>query len=139
MKGIQERKKILIEKKLCFDCTGSEHRASECQSKRSCQICQRKHHTPICDKNGQMIMATEGLVIHPVVVVKVNNIMCQALLDTGAGSSYASAALLDQLKLKPIKKETKNIDMMMSSTTSKLKIYDVEISELSEVVINRVT
>ena len=77
-------------------------------------------------------MATESLVIHPVAVVKVNNIMCRALLDTGAGSSYASAALLDQLNLKPIRKETKSIDMMMPSTTRKLEIYDVEISELSE-------
>ena len=78
-----------------------------------------------------MMMAAESLVIHPVVVMKVNN-MCQALLDTGAGSSYASAALLDRLKVKPVKKETKNIDMMMSSTTRKLEIYVVEISELSE-------
>ena len=53
------------------------------------------------------MMAAESLVIHPVVVVKVNYIMCRALLDTGTGSSYGSAALLDPLKLKPIKKETK--------------------------------
>ena len=78
------------------------------------------------------MMAAKRLVIHPVVVLKVNNIMCRALLDTGAGSSYAPAVLLDRLKLKPIKKETKNIDMMMSSTTRKLGIYHVEISELSE-------
>ena len=78
------------------------------------------------------MMAAESLVIHPVVVVKVNNIICRALLDTGAGSSYASAALLDRLKLQPIKKEIKNIDMRMSSTTRKLEINDVEISELSE-------
>ena len=77
-------------------------------------------------------MVAESLVIHPVVVVKVNSTMCRALLDTGAGSSYASTALLDRLKLKSIKKETKNIDMMMPSTTRELEIYDVEISELSE-------
>ena len=77
-------------------------------------------------------MAVESLVSNPVVSVKVNNIMCRALLDTVAGSSYASAALQDRLKLKTIKKETKNIDMIMSSTTSKLEIYDVEISELLE-------
>ena len=140
VKGMQERKKTLSEKKLCFNCTGSQHRASEWKSKRSCQICQRKHHTLICDKSSTMMMATESLVmmateslvIHPVVVVKVNNIMCRASLDTGAGSSYVSAALLDRLNLKPIRKETKSIDMMMSSTTRKLEIYDVEISELSE-------
>ena len=79
-----------------------------------------------------MMMAAESLVIHPLVVVKVNNIMCRDLLDTGAGSFYASAALLDRLKLKPIKKETKNIDKTIPSTTTKLEIYDVEISELSE-------
>ena len=85
----------------------------------------------ICHKNSEMMMAAESL-IDPVVVVKVNSIICRAFLDTGAGSSRASAAFLDQLKLKPIKKETKNIDMMMSSTTRKLEILDVEISELSE-------
>ena len=58
-------------------------------------------------------MVTQSLVIPPIVVVKVNNIICQALLDTSAGSYYASAALLDPLKLKHIKKETKNIGMMM--------------------------
>ena len=78
------------------------------------------------------MIAAESLVIHPVVVVKVNNIMCRTLLDTGAGSSYALAALLDRLKLKPIKKETESIDMVMSSTTRKLEICHVEISELSE-------
>ena len=34
-------------------------------------------------------------------------------------------------ELKPIKKETKDIDMMMYSTTRKLEVYHVEISELS--------
>ena len=77
-----------------------------------------------------MMIVAKSLVIHSVLVVKVINIMCRVLLDTGAGSSYASAALLDRLKLKPIKKETRNIDMMMCSTTKKLEIYDVEILEL---------
>ena len=35
--------------------------------------------------------------IFPVVVVKVNGIMCRALIDSGAGSSYASANLVDAL------------------------------------------
>ena len=47
-----------------------------------------------------MMMTVVDLVIHPDVAVKVNNIMCQALFDTGAGSSYT--ALLDRLKLKAI-------------------------------------
>ena len=109
VKGIQEFKKVLSEKKLCFNCAGSEHRASECKSKISRQICQRKHHTSRCDKNSQ-IMVTQSLAFHPVVLVKVKNIICRVLLDTSARSYYALAALLNPLKLKPIKKETKNID-----------------------------
>ena len=77
-----------------------------------------------------MMIVAKSLVIHSVAVVKGINIICRVLLDTGAASSYASAALLDRLKLKPIKKETRNIDMMMSSTTKQLEIYDVEILEL---------
>ena len=50
-----------------------------------------------------------------------------ALLNTGAGSSYASAALLERIKLKLIVEETKNIDIMMSSTTRKLEISDGDI------------
>jgi hypothetical protein len=52
-------------------------------------------------------------VIYPGVVVKVNGIHCRALLDTGAGSSYASAALLDQIKTCPVRKEVRRIEMMM--------------------------
>lgn len=39
-----------------------------------------------------MMLDTEGLVIYLVVVVKVNNITCRALLGTGTGTSYTSSA-----------------------------------------------
>ena len=42
------------------------------------------------------MVATEGLVIYTVVVVKVNNVTCRALLDTGTGSSYASSSFLEK-------------------------------------------
>ena len=48
--SVHERQKILSEKKLCFNCTGTRHRADECKSKLRCQICDRKHHTSICHK-----------------------------------------------------------------------------------------
>ena len=38
---------------------------------------------------------------HPIVMVKVNAVMCRALLDTGATVSYAQGHLLDRLKLAP--------------------------------------
>ena len=102
---VSERKGILSNKKRCFNCTGSKHRANDCKIKTSCQKCQRRHHTSICDtrfdaKGNPLLIATGAptpQVIYPVVVVDVEGTKCRTLLDTGAGSSYASAVLLDRL------------------------------------------
>lgn len=56
--------------------------------------------------------------IMPVLTVKVDGIMCRALIDTGTGSSYASARLLDLLKKKPRETKTKRVEMLMSSKVS---------------------
>ena len=54
-----------------------------------------------------------GKVIYPVVLVEVNGIKCRALLDTGAGSSYAFSAILDYLWIRPLHEEFKRIEMML--------------------------
>jgi hypothetical protein len=68
--------------------------------------------------------------VFPIVVVEINGIRCRALIDSGAGSSYVSAKLIDLLKLKPSQSLLKNIDMLMAPKTSKLDIYDVKIDSL---------
>ena len=68
--------------------------------------------------------------VYPVVVVKVNGITCRALLDTGAGSSYISSRLVDILKIKPVTREYRQIDMMMASTNKRIDIYSVEVKSL---------
>ena len=130
--GVAQRKKHLSEKRLCFNCTGTKHRAAECRIVRSCQKCSGRHHTSICDRESQqMLLATgEGAVIYPVVVVNVNGITCRALLDTGAGSPYSSAALIKRLGKEPARTQHKRIDMMMCSTTQKIEQYDVKISSI---------
>ena len=102
--SVHERQKILSEKKLCFNCTSTRHHADECKSKLRCQICDRKHHTSICHKQENQanpLLVTTGIptgnVTYPVVVVEVEGIKCCTLSDMGAGSSYASAALLDRI------------------------------------------
>ena len=45
----QERKKIIIQKQLCFNCLGN-HQVATCRSRRRCRSCNRKHHTSICDQ-----------------------------------------------------------------------------------------
>ena len=117
---IDERKRILSAKRLCFNCTGARHRADECKSKLKCQICSRKHHTSLCykqdDKANSLLVAAEiptARVTYPVVVVQVEGIKCRALLDTGAGNSYLSAALLDRIPSQSSNKKfevaTKNV------------------------------
>ena len=126
-------KEILSEKKLCFNCIGVKHRVAECRSKRTCQTCKGKHHWSLCRQLSTMMVATEGSVIYYVVVVKVNNITCRALLDTGPGSSYASSALPEKLKKQMVRKETKRIKMMMYSTVRtvrKVDVFEVEIKYL---------
>ncbi len=45
-----ERRQVLQRKHLCFNCTGSGHRASECKSRSKCRVCDGKHHSSICEK-----------------------------------------------------------------------------------------
>ena len=129
--SVAERRKQLSAKRLCFNCTGSKHRAADCRSRSVCQSCQRKHHTSICDKVGQEQVKTAtckgGAVCHPVVVVEVNGVKCRALLDTGAGSSYASAALLNRLRIQSERTEVRRIEMMIGAVTKRIEIYSLRV------------
>ena len=45
--SIEERRLTLAKKKLCFNCTGGQHRASECRSNRTCFSCKGKPQVAI--------------------------------------------------------------------------------------------
>ena len=66
------------------------HRATECRCTTSCQMCNKKHHSSICDTLSNQLMLAKGggQVVYLVVVVEVDRIRCSALLDMGAGGSY---------------------------------------------------
>ena len=49
IREVSERKSILREKKLCYNCAGSYLRAVECNIRSGCQVCHRRHHTSICE------------------------------------------------------------------------------------------
>ena len=72
----------------------------------------------------------ESEVIYPVVLLEVDGIKTRALLDTGAGSSYASARLINALHKQPTETKTKRIEMMLGSTTTKVEIYNVKIKSI---------
>ena len=139
VKTLGERKKIIATKRLCYNCTGTGHRAADCKSKRNCQNCGGRHHSSICDKNSTtdlqqstatVLATTEVSVVYPTVLVQVNGITCRALLDTGAGSSYASATLIERINQEPVRKDYKRIEMMLHTTTKAIDIFQVQVSSL---------
>lgn len=136
--NLAERRSILLWKRLCFDYTGP-HKAENCRSKTACQKFNKKHHTSICDRD-QGTQRSEGLltahqrdkleVVYPVVLVNVNGIKTRALLDTGAGSSYASAQLINAFLIKTAEIQTKRIEMMLGSMTTKVELYEVNVTSI---------
>ena len=46
--SVEDRRKYLQEKRLCFNCTGP-HRATNCRSRGNCANCKKRHHTSICE------------------------------------------------------------------------------------------
>lgn len=42
---VSDRKQILFNKRLCFNCTSGNHRVAYCASKSTCQQCHKRHHT----------------------------------------------------------------------------------------------
>ena len=135
-----ERKRILARKGLCFNCATRTHRAAECASKTSCQHCNKRHHSSICDKRpenpeSQRKLMTDGASddgVFPVVVVKVNGVKCRALIDSGAGGSYASAKLMSMIAKQPSEVKTQRIDMLMATKTTRIEMYDTEVCSLDE-------
>ena len=76
------------------------------------------------------MVAVEGSRTYAAVIVKVNNIICRALLDTDTLSSYVSLTLLEKVNTKPFRKENKCIEMMMYSTVRKIDVFEFEIEDL---------
>ena len=129
---IEERRLILSKKKLCFSCSGTKHQASECLSNRSCVKCKGKHHSSICDKTTTTLLTTTSCSItYPVVLIEIKEVKCRALMDTGAGASYASSTLMNHINKRPIRTETKKIKTLMSTNTRKIKIYSVKIQDIN--------
>ena len=64
-------------------------------------------------------------------MIEVNGIKCRTLIDSGAGSSYVSAKLIELLRLKPADVQTKTIDTLMSSKVARLEVYDLELQSVN--------
>ena len=103
-----------MEKKLCVNCTSKQHRASDCRSKRTCSTCNEWHHSSIDSKLYPSVATMSSTDQVVVTHSHLDGVKCRALMDTGAESSCVSADLTNVLKKKPIRKETKHIEIMMN-------------------------
>ena len=131
---VDQRKKMLAEKKLCFNCTGIKHCAADCKSVHKCAKCNMKHHSSICTKKDPLLTANglnDGSLMYPVMAVNVEGIKCHALLDTGAGNSYASAALLGLLPKRSRKKEVRRVEMMLGSVTKEMELSTLRVEAVN--------
>ena len=70
-------------------------------------------------------------VVYPVVIVDVNGVKCRALIDTGAGSSYALSELLDTIKAQPKRKEIWHVEMLFGTSTKLVGIYNLRLNDTS--------
>ena len=66
---------------------------------------------------------------NPVVMVCVKGVRCRALLDTAAGRSYISSAMVRHLEMKPSRTEQRRIEMLMANTVKTFNIHELEISD----------
>ena len=52
---------------------------------------------------------------------------CRALLDSGTVSTYIS----ERIGKRPIRKETRQVDMMMNTTSKKIEIHNVQVRSIT--------
>ena len=50
-KTVEERRKVLFEKRLCFSCFESNHQSKDCKDKRKCERCNKPHPTSLHEEN----------------------------------------------------------------------------------------
>ena len=79
-----------------------------------------------------LFITNTSLVTYPVLVIEVEGVKCRALIDTGAGSSCASSKLINKIKKKPIRRETKRIETLMHSVVKKSEIYHFETGDINQ-------
>ena len=68
--------------------------------------------------------------VYPVVIVEVAGSKCRALLDSGAGSSYASAALLERIGAKPHHSGLRKIEMMLGASSRLMEVYRIKLNSV---------
>ncbi|XP_065058541.1 uncharacterized protein LOC135686269 [Rhopilema esculentum] len=66
--------------------------------------------------------------IHATVKAKINDQDVRIMIDTGASSSYICSDLVTKLSFRPIRKETRCIELMSGTVTKHVEIYRINVN-----------
>ena len=133
VKGIKDRKDILIKSGRCFNCLKLNHKTCECLSTKTCRRCHGKHHQSICkllSPQDEPVMSpapanpeaekvnthttnnigTKTMLLQTAKAVAFNehnnsSMLVRVLFDSGSQRSYVTEQVCSKLCLKPVSKE----------------------------------
>ena len=158
VKSVDERKSILRKYAKCFTCLTTGHRSYNCRSRISCALCKGKHHTSICDNNGNF----QAKVARPIPTatpldpnvaswvgitgsgtrVALQTALAngngkreskvRVLFDTGSQKSFITAKAIGNLGLRPVRSETLGIKAFGSreADIAKREVYEFTLCPL---------
>ena len=132
-KSLVEERKIVNEKKCCYNCLSLKQSVKECKSRVSCKYCRKRHHTSLHDPNyndsyntpevesnyGTSNTYTYLQVIPVIVSNGERSIQVNALLDTGSDTTLITSSLTKQLNL-----DGKSQTMRISNILAKKQTFN---------------
>lgn len=137
-KSVQERKNLVIAKKLCFNCLNKQHNVNACTSKFSCKTCSLRHHSLLhVDQTSNLSQASEsteafngnlihsnGQVMLATAMVQITHnsksMLVKALIDQGSMTNLITKRVCDVLQL-PTHRVDVPITGVGGSVTCKIK------------------
>jgi len=133
---VGERREAARKHRLCFNCLGMGHPASECPTERACSKCHKTHHSllhgtksePGRDREGSSVAlgyhaAGEEVMTNSILATALLKITdrtgqlqtCRALLDGGSTSSFISERCVQRLGLR---REKNSVDVIGLGSTA---------------------
>ena len=138
---IDERRKIVVKYKRCFQCLRKRHQAKKCRDKVACRNCDKTgHHLSICkEATTHRHLSLKGAIAYQTVQAKVNipgkpEVKCRMLLDTECDRTYIHQSFADKLGGKPVRFERKLLDTVHGDKVHRCAIYNLEVKDLKGVL-----
>ncbi len=146
---VDERNKLVREKRLCLNCFSASHAVRNCSNKHSCRHCHQRHHsllhidkgpaTPSSTPPATTPLSVDMVALSPSSTEgrSVGNFICsvtamitsgdkstkaRVLIDHGSGASFMSTELADTLKLKRIPYDRTCTGAGLGTITTKFKV-----------------